>query len=124
MEILRADADGIIVLQVHAKALDAGIAGEFKSYMAPLLVPGIRLVIDLEKVGFVDSTGLGVLVSSLRQARVLEGEIKLCSLTKPVRALFELVRMHRVFEILNTRDEALIAYGTTSQPTTQLPQTA
>lgn len=115
MEILKTEADGVVAAQVHSKALDASNAREFKSLMAAFLVPGVKLIVNLEKVEFVDSTGLGVLVSCLRQAHTQDGEIKLCCLTRPVRALFELVRMHRVFEIFNTPDEALSSYASVSR---------
>ena len=38
------------------------------------------------------------------------GDLKLCNVTKPVRALFELIRMHRIFDIVNTREEAVQAF--------------
>jgi len=50
-------------------------------------------------------------LACLRHAHEASSEIKLCQLTKPVRALFELVRMHRVFEIFNTPDEAERSYS-------------
>ncbi len=100
----------IMVAQLDGKALDASNSREFKSAVAPLLSPKAKLVFDLNQVQFVDSTGLGALVSCLRQAHSAEGEIKLCGLNKPVRALFELVRMHRVFEIFNSPDEAISSY--------------
>jgi anti-sigma B factor antagonist len=76
-----------------------------------LLEPGAKLVIDMSNLEFVDSTGLGTLVACLRHAHGVRSEIKLCQLSKPVRALFELVRMHRVFEIFNTSDEAKRSYS-------------
>ena len=39
------------------------------------------------------------------------GDLKLCALTKPVRTVFELVRMHRLFEIFSTREDAIRALG-------------
>ena len=110
MNIAVAKIDGVMLLELPGRALDASNAREFKSITTPLLGPGARLVIDMGKLEFVDSTGLGALVSCLRQAHSASGEIKLCGLTKPVRALFELVRMHRVFEIFNTPDEAKKSY--------------
>jgi anti-sigma B factor antagonist len=100
----------IIVAQVFSDALDAGNAKEFRSQIAPSLVPGVKLLFDLEKLKFVDSSGLGALLSCLRQVNALKGEMKLCGMAKPVHALFELVRMHRVFDILITRDEALRSF--------------
>jgi anti-sigma B factor antagonist len=73
-------------------------------------VPGVKLLFDLEKLKFVDSSGLGALLSCLRQVTAVKGELKLCGMAKPVHALFELVRMHRVFDILITRDEALRSF--------------
>jgi len=67
-------------------------------------------VLDLSKIEFIDSTGLGALVSCLRQAHSTGGEIKLVGLTKSARALFELVRMHRVFEVFNSSAEAITSY--------------
>jgi anti-sigma B factor antagonist len=100
----------VIVAHVFSDALDAGNAKEFRSQIAPFIVPGVKLLFDLEKLKFVDSSGLGALLSCLRQVHAVKGEMKLCGMAKPVHALFELVRMHRVFDILITRDEALRSY--------------
>lgn len=95
---------------VESKVLDAGTTAAFKEAMKPLLQDGAKIVLDLSKVEFIDSSGLGALVSSLRQAHGMNAEIKLFGLRKPVRALFELVRMHRVFEVFNSSAEAISSY--------------
>jgi anti-sigma B factor antagonist len=115
MKIEIKSSDGIQVVEIDSRAVDASNAQELKTHLAPLLKPEARLVLDLARVGFIDSTGLGVLVSCLRQIHGTGGEIKLGSLTKPVRALFELVRMHRVFEIFNTSEEAVRSYAVASR---------
>jgi anti-sigma B factor antagonist len=102
----------VLIVTIPGRTIDAANASEFKSAMTPLLAADSKLVVDLEHLDFVDSTGLGALVSCLRKIHVVSGEIKLCGLTKPVRSLFELVRMHRVFEIFNDVDEAVKSYGT------------
>jgi anti-sigma B factor antagonist len=68
-------------------------------------------VLDLGKVQFVDSSGLGAILSASRQLLETGGDLKICSLTPPVRVLFELVRMHRVFDVLNDREEAVGAFA-------------
>jgi anti-sigma B factor antagonist len=50
------------------------------------------------------------LLSCLRQLNGVGGDLKLCGTSKPVRALFELVRMHRVFELCNTSEDAVRAF--------------
>jgi anti-sigma B factor antagonist len=111
MQVLSSEKEGVLVGQVDAKALDASNAKAFKDAIKPLLSQGARLVLDLSKVEFIDSSGLGALVSCLRQAHADGGEIKLSGLSKPARALFELVRMHRVFEVFNNSDEAVMSYS-------------
>ena len=110
MNIAMKKADGVVLIELPGRALDASNARDFKAATTALLKQGAKLVIDMGKLEFVDSTGLGALVFCLRQAHDAQGEIKLCQLTKPVRALFELVRMHRVFEIFNTAAEAEKSY--------------
>lgn len=98
------------VVETPGKALDASTAPDFKVASSVFVQPQAKLIFDLSKTDFVDSSGLGVIVSTLRRIHEVKGDLKLCGLKKPVRALFELVRMHRVFEIFNTRDEAIRSF--------------
>jgi anti-sigma B factor antagonist len=111
IQVLHAEYGDIVVGQISAKALDAGNSRALKQSIAPLLSRGGKLVIDLSRIEFIDSSGLGALVSCLRQAHSSGGDIKLCGLMNQARALFELVRMHRVFEVFNSPEEAVTSYG-------------
>jgi anti-sigma B factor antagonist len=110
MKVVTTEARGVRVCLVDTSILDASVARDFKAEIQGLLKPNVKLVLDLSEVDFIDSSGLGALVSCLRQAHSMSGEIKLSGLRKPVRALFELVRMHRVFEVFNGTDEAVTSY--------------
>ena len=107
MNIATEQIEGVIIAHLRGEALDASNAKEFKTKAAALMRPGTKLIFDLSSLKFVDSSGLGALLSCLRQLNASGGTLKLCSMVKPVRALFELVRMHRVFEIFNTQEEAI-----------------
>jgi len=100
----------VTVVILPGEQLDASNAKEFKRDMAPLLEPCGKVVFDLAQLRFVDSSGLGAILSSLRQLNARGGNLKLCGMSKPVRALFELVRMHKIFEIHGTKDEAIRAF--------------
>lgn len=100
----------VTVVQVPVENLDASNTKEFKRQVSPLLEAKGKLVFDMAKVKFVDSSGLGALLSCLRQVNAEGGDLKICGLTKQVRVIFELVRMHRIFEIFNTREEAAKAF--------------
>jgi anti-sigma B factor antagonist len=110
MELTTEKIGDVTVVVLSGEQLDAGNAKEFKRDIAPLLEPRGKVVFDLAEVRFVDSSGLGALLSSLRQLNATGGDLKLCGMSKPVRALFELVRMHRIFDICITKDEAVRSF--------------
>jgi anti-sigma B factor antagonist len=101
----------VTVVTIPVDELDAGNTEDFKRDIAPVLQAGSRLVFDLSGVRFVDSSGLGAMLSCLRQVSARNGDLKLCGMSAQVRALFELVRMHRIFDIYATREEAVAAFG-------------
>lgn len=107
----------VAVATVPGEDLDASNAADFKRAMAPVVEANTRVVIDLSGLRFVDSSGLGAFISFLRKLNAKGGDLKLCGLSKQVRAVFELVRMHRVFEILSTTEEAVRAFGISPHPT-------
>lgn len=87
--------------------LDASNVKEFREKMQPAIEKYTHLVIDMGSLHFVDSSGLGALLSTLRAVNNKQGELRLFAMTRPVIALFELVRMNRIFSIYANRDEAL-----------------
>ena len=102
----------VTVAVVPMEELDAGNSAQFKNDVAPLLDATTKLVFDLSRLRFVDSSGLGAFISCLRKLNAKGGDVKLCGMSKQVRAVFELVRMHRIFDIFGTKEEAVRAFAT------------
>jgi len=111
MEVILEVTNNVAVLVLPGMNLDAGNAKEFKRDILPVLEGKPKVILDMSELKFVDSSGLGAILSCLRQQNANGGELKLCGMLKPVRALFELVRMHRIFDLYNTREEALTAFS-------------
>jgi len=101
----------VAVAVLPVDELDASNAGEFKRDITPVLEANTKLVFDLSQLRFVDSSGLGAFLSCLRHVTAKGGDLKLCGMSKPVRTVFELVRLHRIFDILGTRGEAVRAFA-------------
>lgn len=97
------------IVALPTENLDAGNVKAFRDAIAPILDSNTTVVIDMSNLSFVDSSGLGSLLSCLRTMHSRNGELRLYGMSKPVKALFELVRMHRIFPIYNSREEALEA---------------
>jgi anti-sigma B factor antagonist len=110
MQMTSEKVGDVAVAAVPVDELDASNAPEFKRDIAPLLEANAKLVLDLGRLRFVDSSGLGAFISCLRKLNAKGGDLKLYGMSKQVRAVFELVRMHRVFDIVGTREDAVRAF--------------
>jgi len=114
MEIPVQRIGDVSVATVPLDDLDASNAADFKRDMATVIDATNKLVLDLSRLRFVDSSGLGAFISFLRKLNAKGGDLKLFGMSKAVRAVFELVRMHRVFDILTTREDAVRAFERTT----------
>ena len=90
--------------------IEVNNTNDFKWGIGYLLMENIKVVFDMTELEFFDSSGCGVLLSCLGKLNAKVGDIKLFGLTKSDRTLFELIRMHRIFDIFNTKEEAVKAY--------------
>ncbi|MCU0426748.1 MAG: STAS domain-containing protein [Candidatus Kapabacteria bacterium] len=89
------------------KRLDAKIAVAFKEEMAAIINAGATLlVLDLSNVGFVDSSGLGAIVTSLKLLG-RKGDLLIAGVKSDVMTMFTLTRMDRVFQLFPTADDAV-----------------
>jgi len=96
----------VLIVKPLDKRLDAGAAVDFKQKMAAFINSGSSLIVlDLSVVDFIDSSGLGAIVSSLKTIG-RKGDLALCGIKDSVMSLFKLTRMDRVFRIFPNTDEA------------------
>jgi anti-sigma B factor antagonist len=116
MQIASEKVGDVAVAAVPVEELDASNSGEFKRDVAPVLEANAKVVLDMSRLRFVDSSGLGAFISCLRKLNAKGGDLKLCGMSKQVRGVFELVRMHRVFDILGTKEEAVRAFERVPPP--------
>lgn len=100
---------GKTVLKILESRFGADKAVGFKEEMTRHLKAGNRrVVLDLSKVDFIDSSGLGAILSVLKMIGK-EGELTICGLTEPVASMFKLTRMDRVFTIHKSVEIAIAA---------------
>jgi anti-anti-sigma factor len=74
------------------------------------LQPNTRLIFDLNGLEFIDSSGFGVFLSLMKTANNSNGYFKICNISEEVMELFKLLQLHNVFEIYNTREDALKSF--------------
>ncbi len=100
-------SDGVTLVDVEGQLI-VGNRQELKQKVLEHLENGDRkFVIDFSSTGYIDSSGLGVLVSLSKKIREQGGELRLSSLNEDLRTLFELTKLDTLFRITGTRAEAL-----------------
>lgn len=86
--------------------LDGSKANQVRREINECLEAGAQIVLlDLKDVTFIDSSGLGSLVSALKTVRSSGAKMLICSISDQVRILFELTSMDRVFKVYANREE-------------------
>jgi anti-anti-sigma factor len=86
--------------------LDGTQASQFRQQIAEAVQNGATAIaVDFKDVTFMDSSGLGALVLSLKTARSAGAQLYLCSINDQIKMLFELTNMDRVFEIFKNRED-------------------
>ncbi len=105
------ERDGVVVLTARGE-IDVSTAPQLRQQLVEISAAGAgSVVVDLDSVDFLDSTGLGVLVSGLKRFRTSGGDL-LVVCTKPrIMKVFEITGLTRVFSMHGTVDEALAAAG-------------
>ena len=98
---------GYSVLAVSGE-VDVATVPRLREQLHGLVAEGnTRIVVDLDGVDFLDSTGLGVLVGALKRVRSSDGELSLVCTQPRIRKVFEVTGLTKVFTLYDTVDEAV-----------------
>lgn len=101
------DAEGVTLVRVDGE-LTVGNRERFKQVVLQRVSDGDRkFVMDFADSSYIDSTGLGSLVSLSRKIREAGGRLRLAGLNEDLQTLFELTKLDTVFEIADTRAAAM-----------------
>jgi anti-sigma B factor antagonist len=101
--------DGIEVIDVQGE-IDMYTAPRLRELLIDLVSKGsYQLVVNLDKVGFLDSTGLGVLVGGLKRVRAHDGSLDLVCTQQRILKIFRITGLTEVFGIYETVDQAIAA---------------
>jgi anti-sigma B factor antagonist len=104
------DPSGVAVVQVEGQLI-VGNRQELKELVQAALDGGERrILIDFSRTGYIDSSGLGALVSISKRIREMGGELRLSGLNEDLRSLFELTKLDTLFAIAETPQQALSSF--------------
>ena len=99
MELLAENFDDVLVIRADQDRIDAACAIRFKDLMRDLTqTSAARIILDMSKVTFIDSSGLGAIVAAMKAVGP-DRQLELAGLTDTVQKVFRLTRMDTIFKI-------------------------
>jgi anti-anti-sigma factor len=111
LEVQTRQVDSGATVVAPTGRLDVAGAPALKDAISEALKNGqAKVVIDMEGVSFVDSTGLGSVIAALKQIRGSQGDLRLAAPNQQVRVVLELTTLDRVFPYYSTVEEALTGF--------------
>ncbi len=111
MDLSTQETGDVLIVTVNENRIDAAVAIKFKDRMRDLTTDGpMRVVLDISAVEFIDSSGLGAIVASMKQLGDKRA-LGLAGLSPTVEKVFRLSRMDTVFSLHKTAQEAIAAHA-------------
>ena len=102
---------GVSILEVKGKLMGGPETAEIHNRVKELVANGVaKVLIDLGKVTWMNSTGLGALMSALTTVRNAKGDLKIARATDKVKSLFMVTKLITIFDNYETIDEALESF--------------
>ncbi len=110
MEIVKNTLGDTTVLHLSGR-LDLNSSGGAKERVKELLDKGCKkIILELARVDFINSSGLGVLVSALKDIRLTNSRLALTNLSPYVHEIFEITQLVNIFDIYETEEAALDSF--------------
>ncbi|MBP7583580.1 MAG: STAS domain-containing protein [Spirochaetes bacterium] len=111
MDINKRTKDDIVILDITGE-IDLYNAPEIKDIINKLIEEQkYNVIINLEKVSYIDSSGIGALISSLSNLKKYQGGLKIINVYASVRKVFELTKLTSFFEIFDAEEDAVGSFN-------------
>lgn len=109
MELPTETIDDIVVVTFPHQRLGVKNFRQFETQMLSILSSEDKVVLDLSALRFIDSSGVGSILSCLQKARSDDRQMRICCVHEQVNVIFRLVCMERVANVDKNRQDALLA---------------
>ncbi len=111
LQVVERNVEGVVVLDLAGRITLGEGARRLRELIRSLLNAGERrILLNLAQVDYIDSSGLGELVSSYTLVRQQGGELKLLSLTRKVHDLLQVTKLLTVFDVREDETDALASF--------------
>lgn len=112
MKIKRNAMDPLMILEVSGKIMGGPDHDYFKGEITELIEQGYKdIILDFSGVPWVNSTGLGILISGYHSIKNAEGTMKISAVKERVLSIFYISQLENIFEVFPTTQEAIDSYA-------------
>src|SRR6266480_3649948 len=109
---------GVTIVDISGRVVLGEESAALRNLVCDLLNKGHRKILfNLGDVNYIDSSGLGSLVSAFTSVRKQEGELKLLNLTNKVQDVMQIAKLYTVFDIMDDEDAAVKSFGQSAAAT-------
>jgi anti-sigma B factor antagonist len=102
--------DGVLIVDCHGRIVFGEESAVLRDTVRKLITENNKIVLNLGGVNYIDSGGLGTLVSLFTTAHTAGGSIKLANLTQRVGDLLQVTKLVTVFEVYSNEEEAVESF--------------
>ena len=112
MNIKQRQAGDVVVLSQSGKIMGGPDHEKFQTEIKSLIADGhVEVLLNLSKVSWVNSTGLGILVSAFHTLKKNGGQLKICEVSDRIDNILNVTQLKLVFETFDSCDEALASFN-------------
>jgi anti-sigma B factor antagonist len=112
MKMKRVPTGDIMVLEVSGKIMGGPSHDKFKEEIKEIIESGhTNIVLDFNGVPWINSTGLGILISGYHAVKAAGGALKICNVKERVLSIFYISQLEKIFEVHETRDAAVASFS-------------
>ena len=112
MTIATRQIDGVTIVDISGQIVFGDESSALRALVCDLLAEGYRkILLNLADVYYIDSSGLGHLVSAVVSARKMKGDLKLLKLTNKVQDVLQITKLHTIIDIMDNEAAAIESFG-------------
>jgi len=112
MKIKQNPQGNVMILELSGKIMGGPDFDKFKEEIAKLIEGGFKnVILDMSGVPWINSTGLGILITGYHSIKAAEGTMKICNVKERVLSIFYISQLENIFDVYETLDQALAAYS-------------
>ena len=110
MKIKQNPQGNVMILELSGKIMGGPDFDKFKEEIAKLVEGGFKnVILDMSGVPWINSTGLGILITGYHSIKAAEGTMKICNVKERVLSIFYISQLENIFDVYESLDEALKA---------------